>query len=1401
MSKFCFFTDADPSGLLSPQDAGSAFGAVSDTEFRVTSLHSAVANPRVFAICDGRVAVQRTDQADIISLILKPTDQPGVGNRLNFAPIKYFIYKGVLKDSLISGSSVAHQSKNQLTYRAKITQDAINRAMEAATDLPANSLGFSPSSKFLSYDVVGTDDESLDKLFYKPENSKFEFLSVTCGDYIGDFDQVLFGLEIVLDDIRANAPFKLAKQTATKLQAPPATANNPSKLFKRRHQKEAASSFMDPCAFFGSFFQYGVKPAQLRYRLSSDTIDVEEETKDSDLHKAKGEEIYENLLVHFANKNAVYIDIRNELNTSINFFQHYDNIIKLKIPQADDEAIDKDYYGNDGWPLLVLRPGDFDLHGKNNDSDDNVITIEISLPNPAGENAAPLIHLSQGYFKKIKRSKVPRGEKRYARLTSADDYTEPFPVAVANLSSETKITPVSQYIRIKYLKSDIQGASSGIVPRASKYPDLLFLPFRMKIPFAVTANSKSRVYQEDAFLALLAESGCESAGAVGMAEDTKNFTLFAYAGDKLRSKGTTRLQTISLPGEVATESHYLNLVRDRYRREKLFQGTLDIGSEPKPIYLKFVDGNPTATKNVQWPNLSEEFVAIVIRKENFAEMRLDYGNAGFSSNYDTFVRLANEDLDLTSNAIVYTTYDLLLEGYKDDGTNISLNTFDPGIKVYSFGSDHNLLFVDGTAEYDAATPFDELPACAGFFSQDELPHLQKFITTISTAAPPFDNLWTKVFNIPGGAPIRVTPPDGPNYQLDNPYPLTISNPLAPPPTLPKGFLAEACTIFTLYKFQQQLNDDTKSTDIDAAGKSRIYEALKEVLINAGFKKPAVGANTLKFNEMMMPDKHIGRRDNAFLIENELTIDNPSPKPLEDPIKKVMYNLMKVGNLPGESGERKFIFVDTQPRDATDVLRKIDAVLKDVGEKISQLVNEDSTCAYKILSRSTSLPANLFLASGDGSDTSGLFNLHDSGVLLFNYDYDGTGGVNRVATRRFSSLNPDLSTVVHLTLFGTNHLGPPDNGNSVVRVTKDGITYVFKASGSNPVISPVDGSQASEAHYDAATGLFSANIGALVQVVARYDPAQRDLTFIDVGRAFSFDVTLISHRGLVLGVIDDDEIAVSINVVEGPKLNLFEFAAEDLFEDDVFALTEPKKSELKNRLMGDPATAAAIDFMIDRLIKVPSIPIFIQLRGNFVGKKLQPTAGPLHSKIGPDLDYRFVKPRNVRKVETEEDDEVNDAPLRYSFGRVSIADYDITITIDSFVSQQWSRLDKKIFQLPISQSARVAKKAELDLLTNYYVVANSDAYVDRLDPNPSDVNHAQLPSYNPILSSLRSFGLAVALKDFLVERASALNIDPTKINDAIEISLLNKIKDARIPKNEILGISADIEFQHFLDFQP
>lgn len=103
MSDIYFFTDVD---LLNVQTAEQAFGSVSgceDTQYRVTSMHTATANPCAYAVCDGIIKIQDSDlnPDNLVNIILKPSSH----QKINGVEIKYFIYRGILKESIVNYTS------------------------------------------------------------------------------------------------------------------------------------------------------------------------------------------------------------------------------------------------------------------------------------------------------------------------------------------------------------------------------------------------------------------------------------------------------------------------------------------------------------------------------------------------------------------------------------------------------------------------------------------------------------------------------------------------------------------------------------------------------------------------------------------------------------------------------------------------------------------------------------------------------------------------------------------------------------------------------------------------------------------------------------------------------------------------------------------------------------------------------------------------------------------------------------------------------------------------------------------------------------------------------------------------------------------------------------------------
>jgi hypothetical protein len=104
MSRFYFFTDIDSLDNQIPTDAFGPVIGSSDTEFQVTSIHrAAAADCNAYAVCEGMILAQDAGN-NLVNLILKPSEQPPFA----FPKIKFFIYRGIKKDTLLVATTLRH---------------------------------------------------------------------------------------------------------------------------------------------------------------------------------------------------------------------------------------------------------------------------------------------------------------------------------------------------------------------------------------------------------------------------------------------------------------------------------------------------------------------------------------------------------------------------------------------------------------------------------------------------------------------------------------------------------------------------------------------------------------------------------------------------------------------------------------------------------------------------------------------------------------------------------------------------------------------------------------------------------------------------------------------------------------------------------------------------------------------------------------------------------------------------------------------------------------------------------------------------------------------------------------------------------------------------------------------
>jgi hypothetical protein len=657
-TKFHFFTNAD---LLAPQLPSQAFGSAGTVNgadlYRTTSLHTADpsknVDPTAYAVCAGVVCVQEisnTNYPALVNLVLRPREQPA----LNFVPIKYIIYKGILRSSLINGNEVAQASTNQLTQSIWKSQAKKNAAANTHAKPPAEALGVgftaAASPQF-------ADDQPIDNFFYQA-GAQFQLQPVMGGWRIGQFDRASFGIEILLEGLGFRHEISLARKLENLISVPalPAQAT-PAQKFDHRHAKEQVLGFMDPCAFYGSFFG-----AEVHARSSTGSA----------FEPKGGKALYVNLLSSFLNRNTAYLDIRNEHNYSLNYFRNYTDTIQLSYDPGSTAPSAVDYYGS-GWPLLALHAPNFPAN--NTTRARNAFKIQL----PVGDNPKPLLYLSQGY-----RDVGAKGDGFPPKLNGSARFFDGFgspgssgytatgstsrssmTFVVPNVTSLGTTTPVSCYTRIKYLKQQQGMATASTVVPAWNFLDNLVYPLDLHVPFAASAQIRSSVFDEDVYVNAVGVAGleCDFIGKMGIAHDAANTSLFVLP-TCIRKQSGQASAVVSLSGEVSGfTGGYPNFVALKYPLERVLRSDLVLsGNVPVAEFVS--DGDAAAQAKFNTPDFSKLMMIVV------ANATYDAWMANVPATLDPRFRIylgaknLQSAVDDVGNS--YTSFELVLRGFMLD---------------------------------------------------------------------------------------------------------------------------------------------------------------------------------------------------------------------------------------------------------------------------------------------------------------------------------------------------------------------------------------------------------------------------------------------------------------------------------------------------------------------------------------------------------------------------------------------------------------------------------------------------------------------------------------------------------------------------------------------------------------
>jgi len=652
MARFYFFTDID---LLNLQVQSGAFGPAGTSggkdKYQVTSMHTASSDPGAYAICDGIVFVQEdSTNANLVNLVLKPLSQPPFA----FPKVKFFVYRGIKKDSLINGNEIASSGANDLTESIWSSQSARNVSADTSDKPPKGALGIDLTAPAFP------DTHSIEDVFYRADVT-YQFPIARSGWKIGKFDASAFGLEIMTEAIGFDPVLARVREDKNIIEVDtlPGSPTQPQE-FEHWHDKEEVLNYIDPCAFFGSFFKNA-----LRVRSSvSSTVD-----------KVSENELYDTVISTFYNKNTVYLDIRNEYNYSFNYFKNYGRDIKIAYETSGSLA-SRDYYAS-GWPILTIQNNDF----PNTNTSLEKNALKISMPDGSGDNPLPMMYISSGYLDS-EYPREPKGKNRMIDLAVTTGFSDEVVMATFNRAGLTNTTSVSSYIKLKYFKRFDPEAtnppvSSGTVLRAGNFMDHLFAPYSMKIPFEGTANVKTVVYDEEMFVDAKKELGADFIAKVGNSDDGANNVFFAFP-DILRKEESVISEPFTFSSETdASFSDFYGLIVGKLQNKRVRKSYFELSNDVE--YLELVEIETTELfKNIS----TGELVCIGLKKSNL----LDIDISAFLNKYRIYLYFTNkvETYDELGQSI--TIYDVGLRGFGLNSGVIEFKEIVSTLKIYYHGS-------------------------------------------------------------------------------------------------------------------------------------------------------------------------------------------------------------------------------------------------------------------------------------------------------------------------------------------------------------------------------------------------------------------------------------------------------------------------------------------------------------------------------------------------------------------------------------------------------------------------------------------------------------------------------------------------------------------------------------------
>lgn len=647
------------------------------TKFNVSSkfkLNNGSTSFKAFAAQGGKMIIQQSADTNLVNVIIKPNSSL----EIDLSPVKYYVYRGLLKSSFISGSGLVPKTapnKSEFLTRFwtewdkyltdNVLQDVDNSASNYAEPPSPHRIGY---DSFLSTQLQ--DDVNIENLFSDTHPSGLISQTVLAGEWIGDFgnDDVFF--EVVTDTENFyktydNINSKLVsnglvlgylRKKEFQVEIDPNLSSLSTTLaeIQKRLLREEILSYVDPCAFYG---MHSTPKIGLNAYINGNMKFV------------KYKNVYDDVLVksYTANKKKVYIDVRSELGYSYNFHGNYDPVAQIQYKRDidPDTSYTTAVCSTNGWPIFSVESN---LGSKRS----NKLDIKLRID----DNTDPLVFVQGDILERV---------SNFLEVQSgATDWTESIRIEIPNDGSGSNKNNVARHVRINYFRLKNGTSSAQVFPFESTL-DSVFAPVDLPFSiggidtFAKVSSSKYGIVQNADF-SYIAKAEVYKEGMF--------YTFFTTIEHRHKNSGSVYP---SIPNESeANGSDFSN--SPVFPMEMIIEKTEVIGS-PSFYYM-----NMGTYGSAELPSYKEDVFILSITEAELNSLRLLADSDGILQNQPRRIVFGNRTAGTGTNGAKYIKYTLQIQGIRNDNavhttTLSSIEVYTADEKLFNskdFGDNKNL---------------------------------------------------------------------------------------------------------------------------------------------------------------------------------------------------------------------------------------------------------------------------------------------------------------------------------------------------------------------------------------------------------------------------------------------------------------------------------------------------------------------------------------------------------------------------------------------------------------------------------------------------------------------------------------------------------------------------------------